>query len=251
MMDALQQIKDPTADLMEDPVVSTPSAPPTITLVRNANPSLIAGKFNRTLKEVFPVTPSDEMNDLDRARDALHAIPPDLPRDDWHRVGRAAIAAGLSIDDLVEWSRNAGNFKSEQDVRAAFKTITPEGGTGPGTLFKIAAEYGWRMNGDKPQQRPKQAPRKAAEPLRKPAPGMNPAEVWGRAVEATNEHPYIKEKKAFSVPLDGLRVLPAGDKLVIPAGGASMAGALVVPAYAPDGSLQSLQLIPPTGKKRF
>jgi len=180
-------------------------------------------------------------NDLDRARDALHSIPADLPRDEWHRVGRAAIAAGLTVDDLVEWSRNAGNFKSEQDVRAAFKTITPEGGTGAGTLFKIAAEYGYRNDCDRTTPRPKQAPRKATEPPRKPAKGYDPDELWARFQPATNEHPYIKEKKAFGVPLDGLRVVAADDPLVI--WGESMAGALVVPIHRADGSLSSLQFI--------
>ena len=95
------------------------------------------------------------VNDLDRAHAALSAIPADLPRDEWHRVGRAAIAAGVDVDALIDWSRNAGNFKSEQDVRAAFKTITPDGGTGAGTLFKIAAGHGWRMGGERTA--PKQA----------------------------------------------------------------------------------------------
>ncbi len=184
------------------------------------------------------------MNDLDRAHDALNHIPADQPRDEWHKVGRAAIAAGLDVDALIDWSRNAPNFKSEQDVRAAFKTITPEGGTGAGTLFKIAAGHGWRMNGDRPAPSPKQAPRKVPEPPRKPAPGMSPAEVYARGVAATNSHPYMVSKGAAGVPLDTLRVVPAGDPLRI--AGQSMAGALVVPAYGPDG-LQSLQLIPPPG----
>ena len=38
--------------------------------------------------------------DLDRARDALHAIPPDLPRDEWVRAGMAAHAAGLPFDEF-------------------------------------------------------------------------------------------------------------------------------------------------------
>ena len=41
--------------------------------------------------------------------------------------------------------------------------------------------------------------------------------------------------------MDALRVVPAGDPLRIQ--GESMAGALVVPAFAPDGSLQSLQCV--------
>ena len=186
------------------------------------------------------------MNDTDRAHDALHSIPADLPRDDWHKVGRAAIAAGLDVDTLVEWSRNAANFKSEQDVRAAFKTVTAEGGTGAGTLFKIAAGHGWRVGGDKPQRKPVQTATRPVEPSRKPIKGNAPEDVLARCNEVTT-HPYITKKGAAGVPLDTLRVLPAGDPLVI--GGVSMAGALLIPAYAPDGTLQSAQLIPTTGKK--
>ncbi|MEZ5608047.1 MAG: AAA family ATPase [Burkholderiaceae bacterium] len=76
---------------------------------------------------------------------------------------------------------------------------------------------------------------------------MAPAEVWGRCAPATWEHTYIVRKAAQGVPLDALRVVPAGDALNI--AGNSMAGALAVPAYGPDGELQSLQLIPPQGKK--
>ena len=181
------------------------------------------------------------MNDTDRAHDALHCIPADLPRDDWHKVGRAAIAAGLDVDTLVEWSRNAGNFKGEQDVRAAFRTVTPDGGTGAGTLFKIAAVHGWRMGADKPQRMTVQAATRPVEPPRKPAPGMSAGEVWGRCEQATNAHPYIAAKQAAGVPLGGLKVLPAGDGLRI--ANESMAGALVVPLHRADGSISSLQFI--------
>ena len=45
-------------------------------------------------------------NDIERARKALRFIPPDLPRDKWHTVGRALISAGMTIDDIDEWSSN-------------------------------------------------------------------------------------------------------------------------------------------------
>lgn len=182
--------------------------------------------------------------DTAKAIDALHSIPPDLPRDEWVRVGMAAQAAGLDFDTFNDWSAGAGNY----DARAAadtWRSFKPGKGVGPGTLYREAAGYGWRMGEGKPQQRALQAPRKAPEPQRKPAPGMSPAEVWNRCEPATWEHPYIRSKGASGVPLDDLRVVPAGDSLRI--AGQSMAGALVVPALAADGALQSLQLIPPPG----
>ena len=183
------------------------------------------------------------MADTAKAIDALHAIPPDLPRDEWVRVGMAAHAAGLDFDTFDAWSAGAGNYDAAAS-RNTWRSIKPGKGVGAGTLFRVAAENGWRMGEGKPQQRPMQAPRKAAEQPRKPAPGMSPAEVWNRCEAATAAHGYITAKAAAGVPLAGLRVVPAGDPLRIQ--GQSMAGALVVPAYGPQG-LQSLQLIPPPG----
>jgi putative DNA primase/helicase len=181
--------------------------------------------------------------DTAKAIDALHAIPPDLPREEWVKVGMAAQAAGLDFDTFNDWSAQAGNY-DERAARDTWRSFKPGKGIGPGTLYRVGAEHGWRMDGNKPQHKAAQAPRKAAEPPRKPAPGMSPAEVWNRCEPATVGHPYIVAKGAAGVPLDLLRVVPAGDGLRI--AGQSMAGALVVPAYGPEG-LQSLQLIPPPG----
>lgn len=181
--------------------------------------------------------------DLDRARDALHAIPPDLPREEWVRAGMAAQAAGLDFDAFNDWSAQAGNY-DERAARDTWRSFKPGRGVGAGTLYRVAAEHGWRMGEGKPQHKAAQAPRKAAEPPRKTAPGMGPGEVWNRCEPATVGHPYIVAKGAAGVPIDLLRVVPAGDALRI--AGQSMAGALVVPAYGPQG-LQSLQLIPPPG----
>ena len=179
-----------------------------------------------------------------KAIDALQCIPPDLPRDEWVKVGMGAHAAGVSFDDFDAWSAGAGNYDARA-CREVWRSIKPGKGVGAGTLYRVAAEHGWRMGDSKPQQRPMQAPRKAPEPPRKPAPGMTPAEVWARCEPATWEHGYIVAKHAAGVPIDGLRVVPAGDPLRI--AGQSMAGALVVPALAAGGTLQSLQLIPPPG----
>ncbi len=183
------------------------------------------------------------MHDTAKAIDALHSIPPDLPRDEWVKVGMGAHAAGLGFDDFDAWSASAGNYNAAAS-RDVWRSIKPGKGVGAGTLYRVAAEHGWRMDGHKPQQRPIQTPKKAAEPPRKPAPGMSPAEVWNRCEAATAANGYIVAKAAAGVPLDALRVVPAGDALRI--AGQSMAGALVVPAYGPQG-LQSLQLIPPPG----
>ena len=56
-----------------------------------------------------------------------------------------------------------------------------------------------------------------------------------------SKHPYIVAKRAAGVPLDGLRVLPADDRLTVQ--GERMAGALVVPVIRADGCISSLQFI--------
>lgn len=181
------------------------------------------------------------------ARDALHAIDPGCPRDEWHRIGRAAIAAGLTVDDLIEWSAPAANFAGERDVRSAFRSVTPTGGTGPGTLWKAAMEAGWKP------------PQAAASGARMPSParaagtrhgaatrprGPSAAEVWARCEPATAEHPYIAAKHGDAA---GLRVVPAGDALRI--AGASVAGWLAVPVLPlAGGEPVSIQFIPPPGE---
>lgn len=183
-----------------------------------------------------------QASDLDRARDALHAIPPDLPRDQWVKTGMAAQAAGVDFDAFNDWSAGAGNY-NERDARDTWRSFKPGRGVGAGTLFKIAAENGWRVGTDKPQQRTTQATTRPVVPSRKPAPGMSAVEVFNRCEAATNAHPYINQKQAIGVPLNSLRVVPADDALMIQ--NERMAGALVVPVIRADSSISSLQFIAP------
>ena len=186
------------------------------------------------------MTPAHHTGLSDRARDALYAIPPDLPRDEWVRAGMGFHAAGGDFDTFNDWSAGAGNYDAAA-ARDTWKSFKPGKGLGAGTLFKMARDHGW-TEGNTPRQAPAKAPRKAAEPPRKPAPGMMAAaDVWGRCEPATHEHPYIVKKQAAGVPLEGLRVLPAGDSLMIQ--NELMAGALVVPVIRADGSISSLQFV--------
>jgi putative DNA primase/helicase len=184
-----------------------------------------------------------ERIDLKHARDALHAIDPACSREDWHRIGRAAIAAGLTVDDLDEWSRSAANYSGERDVKAAFRNITPTGGTGPGTLWKAALSAGWRPpKADETATRPRTKPpatkarHGAATGPRRPS----AAEVWARCKPATAGHGYIVKKDGRP---EGLRVVPEGDPLRIQ--GESVAGCLVVPVVPlAGGEPVSLVFVP-------
>jgi hypothetical protein len=171
-------------------------------------------------------------HDLDRARDALDAIPPDLPRDEWVRVGMAAQAAGLTFDDFDAWSAGADCYEAAA-ARDTWRSFKPGKGIGAGTLFRMAGDHG--------QRSPRKATARPPEAPRAPRPGMGAAEVWARCKPAPADHPYITAKDGRP---DGLRVVPEGDPLGI--AGASVAGWLVVPVLA-DGAPVSLQFIPPPG----
>lgn len=180
------------------------------------------------------------MNDTERARAALQAIPPDCDRDTWVRAGMAAHAAGLHFEDFDSWSAQAGNYNARA-ARDTWRSFKAGKGVGAGTLHRMAGEHGHQ------QASPSKATKRAVVTPPAPRPGMAPADVWARCEPATWAHGYIVRKAAQGVPLDTLRVVPQGDPLRI--GGHPMAGALAVPAYGPDGELQSLQLIPAAGPK--
>lgn len=179
---------------------------------------------------------------------ALHAIPPDQPREEWAKAVKAAKAAGLTAEQVEQWSAQADNYEPA-GFRDTWRSFKEKGGTGPGSLIYLAREHGWKPDGKRPMLPPIASARVdfnlTEKPPRAYAPGMAPDDVWSRCEPATAGHPYIAAKQAQGAPLDGLRVVPAGDPLRI--NGESMAGALAVPAYNAEGEMQSLQLIPPPG----
>lgn len=179
---------------------------------------------------------------MERAISALYAIPPDLPREQWHEVGRAAIAAGLGVSDVDAWSSSAENYGGTKDVESAFRSISPDGGTGAGTLFHYAMQWGWKQSKDGDPYPTVTDSKKTAQNRFKQANKYNALEIWERCAPVAGNHAYILKKQGKP---DGLRVYPAGaEKLVI--AGRDVADCLVVPCYAPDGvTLCTLQFIPP------
>lgn len=177
--------------------------------------------------------------DIERARRALQAIPPDVPRDEWVRVLMAGQAAGLDADELRAWSEQ-GNTYEARAFADTMRSIKPGKGIGAGTLHRLAAEHG-QQSLSKAPIRPVVRPQTVRQ-------GFAPADVWSRCKPATPSHRYVVRKLGGGGPeLAKLRVLPEDDALRV--AGQSMAGALAVPAFTADGTLQSLQLIPPEGKK--
>ena len=182
-------------------------------------------------------------HDLKRARSALLAIDPDCNREQWVDAGMAAKAAGLSFEDFDGWSAQSPKY-SERDARTTWNSFSANGGIGPGTLYYLASDAGWREGAG--QNRTGNANRSPQEPLKAPPKGMSAAEIWDRLEPATSSHLYVVGKQAEGVPLDRLRVVPTDDPLRI--AGQSVAGWLAVPMMPLEGGPpSSLQFIPPPG----
>jgi hypothetical protein len=191
------------------------------------------------------------MDNVERTRHALHALDPGANRESWIRIGMAAKAAGLPVDEFINWSRPAANFVNEQDCRTQWDSFK-DGPVSAGTLFHLAFDAGWKdpakthhnghatfsshRTGQHNGQASERAPRAAF------APAIGATELWESCKPATAEHPYIRAKRGRH---DGLRVVPNGDPIVI--AGKPVAGWLVVPVLSSSGTLQTLQLIPPPG----
>ncbi len=176
-------------------------------------------------------------SEIERAREALYAIPCPGDYPTWNRHGISAIAAGLSIDDLDAWSSTGPNDRGRRDVEQNFKGVTPAGGITAGTLFKAAAVHGYRRRTEPPHAK---ATARPTVPIKKPRPGMSAPEVWERCPEATFAHPYIQAKAGNPI---GLCVVPDSDPLKV--NGERVSGWLAVPVTSLAGALLSLQFIAP------
>ncbi|MFZ1536006.1 MAG: AAA family ATPase, partial [Chromatiaceae bacterium] len=184
------------------------------------------------------------MNDTDRARDALQAIPPDLDRSSWVKVGMGAHAAGLSFSEFAEWSSGADTYRSA-DCRDMWRSIKP-GGVSEASLFFLAREHGWqdKTNGQRysAQQDFKEPQEKTVPPPAPSVPHATADAVWARCQPLSVDHGYVVAKSGLTA---GLGQLPDNDPLVI--AGQRMAGRLVIPARNADGQIHSLQFVPAPG----
>lgn len=182
-------------------------------------------------------------HDAARARDALFSLDAGCPRSEWVSAGMAAKAAGLSEADFLEWSATGANFGGERDAKSAWKSFNENGGIGPGTLFRMAIDAGWR------DTHPRNVTPAARVPVAKPAhvdtprkPRTDLAATFDNYPDASADHPYIVAKRGTA---DGLRVVPKDDTLAI--GGQRVAGWLAVPVRSFDGMLCTVQFVPPPG----
>ncbi len=207
------------------------------------NPNREIGAFGKPR-----ATRKDRSTDLPRAHSALLAINPNVPRDDWVKVAMGAHDAGIGFDHFDAWS-SKGDTYTPAAARDLWKSIKPGKGRGSATLFQIAKQHGWSDDGQPPRYAKVPSTQDVPKPVpAPPKPGPAPDEIWNRAKPATGQHPYCQKKGIGDGPaLSGLRVLTDDDQLHI--AGRAMAGALVIPMYRPDGTMQSAQFIPPNGQK--
>ncbi|ARF84453.1 AAA family ATPase [Burkholderia cenocepacia] len=185
-------------------------------------------------------------HDAVRARDALFALSADLPRDEWWRYLASAKAAGVDKEVAREWSAQSERYNAS-DFEATWRSFKPEGGIGPGTLFKMAMDAGWRDPRARNVLPAARAPvAKSPKADAAPKPRTDLAATFEGYPPAVADHRYIVAKRGNP---DGLRMVPADDGLTI--GGQRVAGWLALPARSLDGTLRTIQYIPPpgTGKK--
>ena len=128
------------------------------------------------------------MNELQRAADALQSIPPDLPRDEWVRVGMAAQAAGLDFDTWDQWSASGQSY-DPRAARDTWRSFKPGRGISAGTLHHMAREYG-----------APQAPRRPLERPRKPIQGYALPKCW-HAASPLNHTSTLTARQPQACPL--------------------------------------------------
>lgn len=188
------------------------------------------------------------MDEVMRAEEALTSISPDLPYDDWMKVGMGAQAAGISLEFFDQWSAGSSRYEKSA-VRSLWKSFRPDKGISDGTLFFYAMRYGgWKP----PKSFRVSLPAKTEEfdlqrfirntMAKRPTVSTQDSgiaeAIWNRCQPASTNHSYIERKGGE--PGD-LRVVPEGDEFKIL--GERMEGALVIPVQRADGSISSLQFI--------
>lgn len=152
----------------------------------------------------------------DDAYSALMALDPGAPRDEWVRIGMAAHAAGLTVQEWITWSQKSDRFSGDKDCLQQWKSFR-EGAVGAGTLFYLAREAGWEPESrDEAERHPaRPAPRARAEASRPPPPPQDEAKLKQRrqrldvlmaqATPADEMHPYLVRKEVNGAGLKMVR----------------------------------------------
>ena len=192
---------------------------------------------------------------------ALASIDPNLPREDWVKVGMA-LKSELGESGFLtfdEWSKGGQSYNA-RDARDTWKSFKPSGPVTIATLFKMATDSGWRPDRPAPPPPPpdpKKIERQQRAELKKQrdeASAAGNARVVYAQAKACQAHGYLKAKGL--APVKGMRVIDAAE--VIRPGVSfgpdittNSGRLLLVPIVDESGHIQSLEAITPEGVKGF
>ena len=201
----------------------------------------------------------------EKIREALAYLSPDLPRDEWARIGMA-IKDGLNgegFDLFDEWS-HGGQTYNAHDTRDTWKSINGSGGITVGTLFYLAAQQGWKSHDpirpeteaerqQRERERQERAKRETLDKARKQAEvGKKRAALWQAATPTQADHPYLTRKGI--APVENLREISAAQAAVIlgyapQSDGQPLTGRLLVAPVEIEGQISTAELIDAAGRK--
>ena len=182
---------------------------------------------------------------LDTIRAALACIPPDVPRDEWARVGMALKSelgeAGFELFDA--WSAGAESY-SAKSTRSTWRSIKASGAVTVGTLLHLANEHGFKRDaGHAPAPRASAEELKARAEARRAAAAREQAERDARQRQAEAEAARLwNEASEAGAETAGYLVRkgckPYGVRV-------NAAGAVLVPMRDAAGELWNVQTIKP------
>ncbi len=192
---------------------------------------------------------------------ALAFIDPNLPREEWVRVGMAlkselGESGWLAFD---EWSKG-GQAYDERAARDAWKSFKEGGPVKVATLFHLAKEAGWKSDSPPPSPPPpdpkkiEREKRAELKRLRDQASAAGNAAALLKLARPCQAHAYLKAKGVL--PVKGLKVIDAADAIRTgckfgPEITAESGRLLLVPIISEAGAVQSVEAITEDGKKGY
>ena len=198
--------------------------------------------------------------DRQTIQDALNFISPDIPRDEWVKIGCAIKNAlnGDGYDIFTDWSRGAHNY-NQQDAKDTWNSIHVNGGITVGTIFYMAKQGGWAP----PKTSTLEPSSKAAtrynleeyerkEALKRRMALTKAQEVLRVAEQANPEHPYLAKKGitnttgVFQCSMDTCTAILG---YIPKARDVALSGTLLVLRIVGESGLQSLEFIDENGVK--
>lgn len=223
--------------------------------VHRKNAGNFAGRGNRTQ---IPAT-------TENIKAALSYIPPDLPHEEWARIGMAVHDGlnGEGFEVFDEWSKGGKSYEAAA-ARDTWKAIKSGGGVTVGTLWGMALDKGWKPNGEaqqeieverlergrkaKMEQHDKDKAKKAQTAR------QNAMTLWKAATPLQPDHPYFTRKLPSTIPPSTLREIPSEQAATIlgyapKSDGEPLTGRLIVAPVKIDDTLSTAELIDENGRK--